>query len=60
MEIAAEENVKWNFYHGCDDIDPSTCGDWMLVCSYRSTGDPPLAECHLVEEATAVKSPSSA
>lgn len=60
VEIAAEENVKWNFYHGCDDIDPSTCGDWMLVCSYRSTGDPPLAECHLVEEATAVKSPSSA
>ncbi|VDL72364.1 unnamed protein product [Nippostrongylus brasiliensis] len=60
MEIDKEEDVKWNFFHGRDDIDPTASGDWMLVCAYRSTGDHPVAEFHLVEEATTVKSLSSA
>ncbi|KAK6028439.1 hypothetical protein OSTOST_05512 [Ostertagia ostertagi] len=58
VEIVEEQNIKWNFLHGRDDIDPTTCGEWMLICSYRSTGDHPLAEFHLVEEAEAIKSPS--
>ncbi|EYC12452.1 hypothetical protein Y032_0047g1488 [Ancylostoma ceylanicum] len=29
IEIVEEKNVKWNFYHGQDDIDPSSSGEWV-------------------------------
>lgn len=29
INIAEEKNVKWNFYHGEDDIDPSSSGEWV-------------------------------
>ncbi|VDM58152.1 unnamed protein product [Angiostrongylus costaricensis] len=50
VEITKEENVKWNFYHGKDDIDLTTSGDWILVCSYSATAIDHSAEFHLVEE----------
>ncbi|KAK5973804.1 hypothetical protein GCK32_021909, partial [Trichostrongylus colubriformis] len=38
VEIIEEHNVKWNFFHGRDDIDPSTSsGDWV---SYTSRSFP--------------------
>ncbi|KAK6058254.1 hypothetical protein COOONC_04180 [Cooperia oncophora] len=33
IEIAEEKNVKWNFVHGRDDIDITTCGDWVSCTS---------------------------
>ncbi|KAE9418359.1 hypothetical protein Angca_001976, partial [Angiostrongylus cantonensis] len=50
VEITKEENVKWNFYHGKDDIGLATSGDWILVCSYSATAIDHSAEFHLVEE----------
>ncbi|KJH50549.1 hypothetical protein DICVIV_03314 [Dictyocaulus viviparus] len=50
IEITKEQNVKWNFYHGKDGIDPFSCGDWILVCSYRSIKIDHVVEFHLVEE----------
>ncbi|KAK6737733.1 hypothetical protein RB195_020063 [Necator americanus] len=52
IDIIEEKNVKWNFFHGKDDIDPFSNGDWMLVCSYRSTCEDHVAEFHFVQETT--------
>ncbi|RCN51938.1 hypothetical protein ANCCAN_02026, partial [Ancylostoma caninum] len=31
IEIVEEKNVRWNFYHGQDDIDPSSSGEWVSL-----------------------------
>ncbi|KHJ85094.1 hypothetical protein OESDEN_15185 [Oesophagostomum dentatum] len=33
IDVVEEKDVKWNFYHGRDDIDPSNGGKWVSYTS---------------------------